>query len=214
MEDILETYKQAYDPAYPVICMDESNKQHEKTKIKGTSAKPGKLERFDTSYEKNGVSNIFLSFEPLTGKRYVNVAERRTRLDWAKHIRELVEVHYPNAQKIKLVVDNLNIHTGAALYELLEPAHARKILEKIEFHYTPKHGSWLNMAEIELSHLFRQCLNRRLDNMDEVEREVKAWVEHRNKNAYVVNWQFTNEDARIKLKRLYPTIKDKINLME
>lgn len=214
MEDILETYKQAYDPAYPVICMDESNKQHEKAKIKGTSAKPGKIERFDTSYEKNGVSNIFLSFEPLTGKRYVNVAERRTRLDWAKHIRELVEVHYPDAQKIKLVVDNLNIHTGAALYELLEPAHARKILEKIEFHYTPKHGSWLNMAEIELSHLFRQCLNRRLDNMDEVEREVKAWVEHRNKNAYVVNWQFTTEDARIKLKRLYPTIKDKINLME
>ncbi len=149
MEDVLETYKQAYDPAYPVICMDESNKQHEKAKIKGTSAKPGKLERFDTSYEKNGVSNIFLSFEPLTGKRYVNVAERRTRMDWAKHIRELVEVHYPNAQKIKLVVDNLNIHTGAALYELLEPAHARKILEKIEFHYTPKHGSWLNMAEIE-----------------------------------------------------------------
>ncbi len=189
MEDVLETYKQAYDPAYPVICMDESNKQHEKAKIKGTSAKPGKLERFDTSYEKNGVSNIFLSFEPLTGKRYVNVAERRTRMDWAKHIRELVEVHYPNAQKIKLVVDNLNIHTGAALYELLEPAHARKILEKIEFHYTPKHGSWLNMAEIELSHLFRQCLNRRLENMDEVESEVKAWVEHRNKNAYVVNWQ-------------------------
>lgn len=214
MEDILETYKQAYDPAYPVICMDESNKQHEKAKIKGTSAKPGKLERFDTSYEKNGVSNIFLSFEPLTGKRYVNVAERRTRLDWAKHIRELVEVHYPDAQKIKLVVDNLNIHTGAALYELLEPAYARKILEKIEFHYTPKHGSWLNMAEIELSHLFRQCLNRRLDNMDEVEREVKAWVEHRNKNAYVVNWQFTTEDARIKLKRLYPNIKDKINLIE
>ncbi len=214
MEDVLETYKQAYDPAYPVICMDESNKQHEKAKIKGTSAKPGKLERFDTSYEKNGVSNIFLSFEPLTGKRYVNVAERRTRMDWAKHIRELVEVHYPNAQKIKLVVDNLNIHTGAALYELLEPAHARKILEKIEFHYTPKHGSWLNMAEIELSHLFRQCLNRRLENMDEVESEVKAWLEHRNKNAYVVNWQFTTEDARIKLKRLYPTIKDKINLME
>ncbi len=196
MEDVLETYKQAYDPAYPVICMDESNKQHEKAKIKGTSAKPGKLERFDTSYEKNGVSNIFLSFEPLTGKRYVNVAERRTRMDWAKHIRELVEVHYPNAQKIKLVVDNLNIHTGAALYELLEPAHARKILEKIEFHYTPKHGSWLNMAEIELSHLFRQCLNRRLENMDEVESEVKAWLEHRNKNAYVVNWQFTTEDAR------------------
>jgi hypothetical protein len=208
MEDILEVYKKGYREDYPVICMDESNKQHEEEKIKGIAAKPGKLERFDTSYEKNGVSNIFLSFEPLTGKRWVNVSERRTRLDWARHIQELVEVHYSHAKKVVLVVDNLNIHTGAALYELLEPTHARRVVEKIEFHYTPKHGSWLNMAEIELSHLFRQCLNRRLGNMNAVKKEVDNWMEERNKNAYVTNWQFTAADARIKLKRLYPTIID------
>lgn len=215
MEDVLDVYKMPYDEDYPVICMDESNKQHEQEKIKGTPAKPGKLERFDTSYDKNGVSNIFLSFEPLTGKRWINVAERRTRIDWARHIQELVEIHYPKAKKIRLVVDNLNIHTDAALYELLEPAHARKIVEKLEFHYTPKHGSWLNMAEIELSHLFRQCLNRRVANIDEVRKEVNSWMKERNKNAYVINWQFTTEDARIKLKRLYPTInRDKIKETE
>lgn len=215
MEGVLEIYKRPYNPDYPVICMDESNKQHEQEKLEGTPAKPGKLRRFDTSYEKNGVSNIFLSFEPLTGKRWINVAERRTRIDWARHIQELVEVHYPNARKILLVVDNLNIHTGAALYELLEPAHARKIVEKIEFHYTPKHGSWLNMAEIELSHLFRQCLNRRLANIEEVRNEATTWMHDRNENAYVTNWQFTVDDARIKLKRLYPTIEsDKIKKSE
>lgn len=215
MEGVLEVYKRAYNEDFPVICMDESNKQHEQEKLEGTPAKPGKLKRFDTSYEKNGVSNIFLSFEPLTGKRWINVAERRTRIDWARHIQELVEVHYPNAKKILLVVDNLNIHTGAALYELLEPAHARKIVEKIEFHYTPKHGSWLNMAEIELSHLFRQCLNRRLANIEEVRNEATAWMHDRNENAYVTNWQFTVDDARIKLKRLYPTIEnDKIKKSE
>lgn len=149
------------------------------------------MERFDTSYEKNGVSNIFLSFEPLTGKRWVNVSERRTRLDWAMYIQDLVEVHYPEAKKIILVVDNLNIHTGAALYQLLEPAHARKIVEKLDFHFTPKHGSWLNMAEIELSHLFRQCLNRRLVNVQEVREETSDWMEERNQGAYVINWQFT-----------------------
>lgn len=215
MEGVLEVYKRPYNEDFPVICMDESNKQHEQEKIESTPAKPGKLRRFDTSYEKNGVSNIFLSFEPLTGKRWINVAERRTRIDWARHIQELVEVHYPHAKKILLVVDNLNIHTGAALYELLEPAHARKIVEKIEFHYTPKHGSWLNMAEIELSHLFRQCLNRRLANIEEVRNEATTWMHDRNDNSYVTNWQFTVEDARIKLKRLYPTIeRDKIKKSE
>ncbi len=215
MEDILEVYKKLYNKDYPVICMDESNKQHELEKIEGSPAKPGKIERFDTSYEKNGVSNIFLSIEPLTGKRWLNVASRRTRIDWARHMQELVEVHYPKAKKIIVVLDNLNIHTGAALYELLEPAHARKIVEKIEFHYTPKHGSWLNMAEIELSHLFRQCLNRRLANIDEVRKEATLWMQERNKNAYVINWQFTTEDARVKLKRLYPTIEsDKIKKSE
>lgn len=211
MEDILDVYKRPYSKEYPVICMDESNKQHEQEKIKNIPAKPGKVERFDTGYERNGTSNVFLSFEPLMGKRWISVSERRTRLDWARHIQELVEKHYPKAKKIILVVDNLNIHTGAALYELLEPAHAKKVVDKLEFHYTPKHGSWLNMAEIELSHLFRQCLNRRLADINEVKKEVVNWVKERNKNCYVVNWRFTTKDARIKLKKLYPVISDKIN---
>lgn len=186
--------------------MDESNKQHEKTKLKNIVAKPGQLERFDTCYERNGISNIFLSIEPLTGKRWVNIFDRRTRLDWAKHIQELVEKHYAGAEKIVLVVDNLNIHTKASLYELLEPEHAKKIADKLEIHYTPKHGSWLNIAEIELSHLSRQCLKRRLDDKETVEKEVDAWVKERNKNSRVVNWRFTTADARIKLKKLYPVI--------
>jgi transposase len=206
MEDVLEVYKKAYDRKYPVICMDESNKQHEKTKLKNIPTKCGQIERFDASYERNGTSNIFLSFEPLTGKCCIDVNERRTRLDWAKHIKELVEEHYPEAKKILLVVDNLNIHTGAALYELLEPEHARKIISKLEFHYTPKHGSWLNMAEIELSHLFRQCLNRRLEDIETVRKEVAAWVDERNKYGVMINWRFTTKDARIKLKKLYPII--------
>jgi transposase len=211
MENILEIYKRPYNKDYPVICMDESNKQHEQNKIKNLPPKPGQLEKFDTRYERNGLSNIFLSFEPLSGKRWINVLERRTRIDWAKHIQELVEKRYPNAKKIILVVDNLNIHTGAALYELLEPARARKIVEKLEIHYTPKHGSWLNMAEIELSHLSRQCLNRRLADINEVKKEVDIWMEERNEKSCVINWQFTTKDARIKLSKLYPTISDKIN---
>ena len=173
-------------------------------------AKRGRAERFDTGYERNGTSNILLSFEPLTGKRYIDVSERRTRLDWAKHIQKLVEEHYPTAKKILLVCDNLNIHTGASLYELLPPKEAKRIVDRLEFRYTPKHGSWLNMAEIELSHLSRQCLNRRLKYIVEVKKEVGAWLEGRNKDAYVIDWRFTVEDARIKLKKLYPTI-GKIN---
>ncbi len=213
MENVLDVYKRAYNPRFPVICMDESNKQHKQGKLENIPAKPGQIERFDTGYERNGTSNVFLSFEPLTGKRWIDVAERRTRLDWARHIKSLVENHYPAAEKIILVVDNLNIHTGAALYELLEPEHAKKIVDKIEFHFTPKHGSWLNMAEIELSHLFRQCLNRRLGNINEVKEEVDVWVKKRNECCAVINWQFTTADARIKLKKLYPIIQDndKIN---
>jgi len=213
MEDILSIYKQPYKPNYPVVCMDESSKQNEQGKLKNIPATKNHVERFDTGYERNGVSNIFLSFEPLTGKRWLEIRERRTRIDWARHVQALVEQHYPNAIKIILVVDNLNIHTGAALYELLEPNHARKILDKLDIRYTPKHGSWLNMAEIELSHLFRQCLNKRLANIDEVRKEAIAWMRERNKNKTVVNWQFTTKDARIKLKRLYPEIRnnDKIN---
>ena len=186
--------------------MDESSKQNQVGKLENMPARRGKIERFDTGYERNGTSNILLSFEPLTGKRYIDVTERRTRIDWAKHIQKLVEERYPRAKKVLLVCDNLNIHTGAALYELLPPKEAKKIVDRLEFHYTPKHGSWLNIAEIELSHLSRQCLNRRLRDMDEVTKEVAAWQKERNENAYVVDWRFTVEDARIKLKKLYPII--------
>lgn len=186
--------------------MDESSKQHESGKLENIPAKRGKIERFDTGYERNSTSNILLSFEPLTGKRYIDVSERRTRLDWAKHIQKLVEEQYPHAKKILLVCDNLNIHSGAALYELLPPKKAKKIVDRIEFRYTPKHGSWLNIAEIELSHLSRQCLNRRLRDIDEVKKEVSDWLKDRNKDARVVDWHFTVEDARVKLKKLYPTI--------
>jgi transposase len=210
MENVLGLHKCPYNPEYPMICMDESSKQHEAGKLNNIPAKRGQVERFDTGYERDGTSNILLSFEPITGKRYIDVSERRTRLDWARHIQKLVEDHYPKAKKILLVCDNLNIHTGAALYELLPPKEAKRIMDRLEFHYTPKHGSWLNMAEIELSHLSGQCLNRRLKDIVEVKQEVAAWLEGRNRDAHVVDWRFTVEDARIKLKKLYPKI-GKIN---
>ena len=214
MENVLDVYKRPYNAAYPVICMDESSKQNQVGKLKNIPSKPGKIERFDTGYERNGTSNILLSFEPLTGKRYIDVSERRTRIDWAKHIRKLVEKHYPKAKKILLVCDNLNIHTGAALYELLPPKKAKKIVDRLEFHYTPKHGSWLNIAEIELSHLARQCLNRRLRDISVVTTEIAAWLKNRNEKAHIVNWRFTVDDARIKLKRLYPTIINQVKINE
>lgn len=217
MEDILDVYQRSYDKNYPVVCTDESSKQLHKSKLSMIPAKPGSLEKFDTGYERNGISNIFMSFEPLTGKRYTEVSERRTRVDWARHIKKLVDEHYADAKKIVLVLDNLNIHTGASLYELFEPVEAKRILNKIEFHYTPKHGSWLNMAEIELSHLFRQCVNQRIETQEELAGLVQTWMDRRNKNCTVINWQFSTEDARIRLKRLYPTIvtdNDKINEIE
>ena len=194
--------------------MDESSKQHQEGKLDNIPAKSGKAERFDTSYERNGTSNILLSFEPLTGKRHIDISERRTRLDWAKHIHKLVEECYPKARKILLICDNLNIHTGASLYELLPPKKAKKIVDRLEFHYTPKHGSWLNIAEIELSHLSRQCLNRRFKDMVEVKEEVSAWLKSRNKEAHIVDWRFTVDDARIKLKKLYPTISTYVKINE
>jgi hypothetical protein len=213
MEDVLDVYKRPYHADCPVICMDESSKQHEAGKLNNTPAKPGQIERFDTGYERNGTSNILLSFEPLTGKRYADISERRTRQDWAKHICKLVK-NYPKAKKIVLVCDNLNIHTGAAFYEILEPKEARKIVERLEFHYTPKHGSWLNIAEIELSHLYRQCLNRRLKDIKIVKGEVDAWLKRRNLEACSVDWRFTVDDARIKLKKLYPTIENNAKMNE
>ena len=206
MEDTLAVYKQPYDPAYPMVCMDESSKQQIKEVRNPIKAEPGKPERYDTEYERNGVSNLFMFFEPLAGWRNVAVTDKRTAVDWAHQIRELVDVHYPEAERITLVMDNLNTHTGASLYKAFKPEEARRILERLEIHYTPKHGSWLNMAEIELSILSRQCLDRRIPEQETMKKEVEAWAKRRNSHSKPMSWRFTTEDARIKLKKLYPSI--------
>jgi hypothetical protein len=206
MEDVLDLYKQPYDPNRPLVCMDETSKQLVSEVIAPLSATPGRLERYDYEYERQGVANLFIFFEPLGGRRHIQVTDQRTKRDWAYFIKELIDIHYPEAELIRLVLDNLNTHVPGALYETFEPQEARRILEKIEFHYTPKHGSWLNMAEIELSALTRQCLDRRIADKEFLSTEVSAWETERNEKVVVVNWQFTTEDARIKLKRLYPSI--------
>ena len=208
MEDILDVYKRSYDDTHPLICMDESSKQHIKDTRQPIPATPGTVARYDTEYERNGVSNVFMFFEPLQGKRHVEVTDQRTALDWAYQIRDLVDVHYPHAERITLVMDNLNTHTGASLYKAFEPKEARRILDKLEFHYTPKHGSWLNMAEIELRILSRQCMDRRIPDQETLKKEISAWQEKRNVIARPMEWRFTTEDARIKLKKLYPTLKE------
>lgn len=206
MEDVLDVYKRPYDERFPVVCMDETNKQQIKEVRTPISLKPGEPQRYDTEYERNGTSNIFLSFEPLKGKRQVEVTDHRTKVDWANFIKTLVDVEYADAEKIVLVMDNLNTHTGSSLYEAFEPAEAKRILDKLEIHYSPKHGSWLNMAEIELSHLSRQCLDRRIPDQETLQKEVRAWAKKRNDEGGVADWQFTTKDARIKLKKLYPTL--------
>jgi transposase len=187
--------------------MDESSKQHLKDTRQPIPAKPGTVARYDTEYERNGVSNIFMFFEPLQGKRHVEVTDQRTAVDWAYQIRDLVDVHYPHAERITLVMDNLNTHSGASLYKAFEPKEARRILEKLEIHYTPKHGSWLNRAEIELSILSRQCMDRRIPDQATLKEEIAAWQEKRNAIARPMEWRFTTEDAPIQLKKLYPTLK-------
>jgi DDE superfamily endonuclease len=188
--------------------MDESSKQQVIEVRAPLPMEPGKPERYDTEYERNGVSNLFMFFEPLTGKRRTNVTNQRTAIDWAHQIRDLVDVHYPSAPRITLVMDNLNTHVGGSLYKAFSPQEARRILDRLEIHYTPKHGSWLNMAEIELSILSRQCLHRRIPDQETLRKEVTAWVNTRNAHASPMEWRFTTEDARIKLKKLYPLIKD------
>jgi transposase len=207
MEDTLDVYKRPYDETHPLICMDESSKQHIKDTRQPIPATPGTVARYDTEYERNGVSNVFMFFEPLQGKRHVEVTDQRTAVDWAHQIRDLVDVRYPHAERITLVMDNLNTHTGASLYKAFEPKEARRILEKLEIHYTPKHGSWLNMAEIELSILSRQCMDRRIPDQETLKKEISAWQEKRNAIARPMEWRFTTDDARIKLKKLYPTLK-------
>jgi hypothetical protein len=204
MEDVLEVYSRPYDPSTPVVCMDEMHKQciiEVRPTILQTRGKP---ERYDSEYERNGGVNIFLAVEPLKGVRVTQVTDTRKRTDWAHFIKDLVEVQYRDVKKIVLILDNLNTHSAGSLYEAFEPEEARRILNKLEIHYTPKHGSWLNTAEIELSCLSKQCLNRRIPDKETYEKEIVKWNYDRNRLQVGVDWQFTTKRARIKLKRLYP----------
>ena len=206
MEDILELYQRPYDPNKPLICMDETSKQLVKETRQPIGATPGQPARYDYEYERNGVCNIFMFYEPFGGKRYVSITDRRTKRDWAIQIKELLDVRFPTQEKIVLVVDNLNTHNGSSLYETFSPEEARRLLNRLEIHYTPKHGSWLNIAEIELRVLSGQCLNRRIPDRQALQNEVAAWQDQRNFKQAKVDWQFSSDDARIKLKRLYPTL--------
>ena len=204
MENVLDVYQQPYDPLRPVVCIDETNKQMIKeTRI---PCAPGKPERVDYEYERNGVANVFMVSEPLAGKRETIVNETRTAIDFAHVLQFVSDVMYPNADKIVLVTDNLNIHATASLYKAFPPEEVRRIASRIEWHFTPKHGSWLNMAEIEIGVMCRQALDKPQPDMDSFMHQIKAWTQKRNFECGKVNWQFTTEDARVKLKRLYPTI--------
>jgi hypothetical protein len=204
MEDVLDIYKRSYDENIPVVCIDELSKQLVEEVREVIPAKPGSYERYDTEYKRNGTANIFMAFEPLKGKRELRISDSRTKVDWAYFMKQLVDDVYADNEKILAVMDNLNTHNFSSLYEAFSPEEAKRIMDRIEIHYTPKHGSWLNMAELELSHLSRQCLSRRIPDKGFLIKEVNAWKEKRNNNAVTVDWQFTCEDARIKLKKLYP----------
>lgn len=205
MEDVLEVYRRPYGQVYPVVCMDESNKQLIEETYASLPTAPGQIAKADHEYKRHGVRDIFLAIEPLAGKRVTKITTTRTQIDWAYFIRGLLDEHYPQAKKVVLVMDNLNTHTAAALYAAFPAKEARRLWERLEMHYTPKHGSWLNIAECELSVLSRQCLNRRIATGSELERQVAAWTAARNKEHATIDWQFTAEDARIKLKQLYPS---------
>lgn len=206
LEDVLEVYQLPYDPKYPVICMDESCKQLIGEVRTPVPCKPGQPARMDDEYVRNGVAQIFMEVEPLTGRRHVAVTERRTRQDWAVQIKEMLDKRYPEATKVRLVMDNLNTHNIASFYQTFEPGEARRLAERLEIHYTPKHGSWLNMAEIEFSVLKGQCLNRRIADISTMQADVAAWEHDRNSVSKKIDWQFKTSDARIKLKRLYPKL--------
>jgi hypothetical protein len=206
MEDVLDVYQRPPDPARPLVCMDEASKQLVKETRPGPPAQPGQPARYDAEYERAGVRNLFLAVAPLLGWRCVEVTEHRTRADWAAFMRELADRVFPTAERIVVVQDNLNTHGPASFYEAYAPAEARRLTERFEFHYTPKHGSWLNMAEIELSVLARQSLDRRIPDAATLEAEVTAWAAQRNGAGATIDWQFTTADARIKLKHLYPSV--------
>lgn len=207
MEDVLNVYARPYDERRPVVCLDEKSKELHGEVREPLPVAPGKPAKQDSEYKRNGVANLFMQVEPLTGKRRVRVTERRTAVDCAEQLRLLVDEDYPEAERIVLVTDNLNTHHIGCLYEAFEPEVAERIAAKLEWHFTPEHGSWLNMAEIELSALGRQCLNRRIENQETLIREVAAWQESRNAEQVTINWQFTTKDARIKLRQLYPIVK-------
>ena len=206
MEDVLDLYHQPYNPSKPVVCFDEGSKQLIGETRVPLPMRPGEPTRYDYEYERHGTTNLFMFFEPLRGWRHVEVTDRRTLLDYAQCMKDLVDRWYPNAERIYVVQDNLNTHKPAALYEAFPPAEAQRILKRLEFHYTPKHGSWLNMAEIELNVLNKQCLDRRISEKQTLATEVEAWCQDRNQCTATVKWQFTSQDARIKLKNLYPSI--------
>jgi hypothetical protein len=204
MEDVLAVYERPPDPARPVVCLDETSRQLLADARPPTPAAPGRAARCDPEYVRGGVANLFLATEPLRGRRHVLVSDQRTRLDWARCVKDLVDVHYPAAERLVLVMDQLNTHTPASLYAAFPPAEAKRLADKLEIHFPPKHGSWLNMAEIELGILERQCLRRRLPDRAAVEREAAAWAARRNAAARRIDWQFTTADTRTKLRRLYP----------
>jgi len=206
MEDVLNVYERPHDSRYPLVCLDEVSKQLTKEVIAPISLKPRHPMRFEHQYERNGTCNLFMLFEPFVGRRRVLVTERRTKLDWAYAVRILVDEMFPDAKKIIVVMDNLNTHTPASLYEAFVPAEARRLTEKLEIHYTPKNASWLNVAEIENSVLTRQCLNRRIPDITTMETEIAAWEKQRNERNAGVDWRFTTQDARVKLKQLYPKV--------
>ncbi len=206
MEDVLEVYHRPYDAKRPQVCLDEMSKQLLADTRERLPMKPGVPERFDYEYERKGTCSLFLACEPLAGRRVVSASARRTKHDFAQFVRELIDVQYADAEKIVLVMDNLNTHTPSSFYETFEPAEARRLTEKLEIHYTPVHGSWLNMAEIELSVLARQCLSDRIEALEEVQERVAVWQLERNQAQAGISWRFTSADARIKLKHLYPTV--------
>ncbi len=206
MEDVLAVYHLPYDPKCPLVCFDEGRKQQTKEKRLPLPSQPGAVAKYDYEYERNGTSNLFVFFAPLEAWRHIKVTDQRTMIDWAHCMRDLVDIHFPEAEKIVVVMDNLNTHKLASLYEAFPPAEARRIAEILEIHYTPLHGSWLNMAEIELSVLHRQCTSARIPDQDTLIAQVTAWYERRNRHQSTVHWRFTTEEARIKLHSLYPTI--------
>jgi len=204
MEDVLDLYHEPYDPKWPVVCMDEQPRQLIKETRRPVQPEPRRPARYDYEYERAGTANLFVFCEPLAGWRRVEVTERRTRLDWAHQVRRLLDCDYPEAERVRLVLDNLNTHSIASLYEAFEPTEARRLARRLELHHTPKHGSWLNIAEVELSALTKQSLNRRIPDTATLRRQTQAWTRQRNAKQKGVDWQFSTADARIRLNRLYP----------